>query len=83
MCNKNELEEANSRIKHLEEMVFRSNKTWNALADECDAKDERIAMLEFALNKIANVGPRYGDATGCNPQNFCDIAVEVLKNDTR
>ena len=40
---------------------------------------ERYADLIGALEKIALGNGVYGDATGCNPQRFCDIACNVLE----
>lgn len=43
---------AAARIEQLEDAVLRGNKTWNALSDQCDAKDARIEQLEAALKPL-------------------------------
>ena len=39
-------DEAADEIERLRDAVARGNKTWNALSDQCDAKDAEIERLE-------------------------------------
>ena len=44
---------------------------------------EQNLKFELALQHIAKGNGTYGDATGCNPQGFCEVAVKALQTSGR
>ena len=72
------IDEAAARIEQLEDAVLRGNKTWNALSDQCDAKDARIEQLEAALREWESAMNKLSMRVGLTPQNIADVLNPIM-----